>query len=119
MTETGPGKPRRSRNERRFIDNAGHMNPAHVERLRRLGGSSEASEESAFLHDLTDSEQELADSLGEETVAHMTSGQQQPTSPGTLEDFADLSIDIPADDAEVDVVEEPPPDAPRRDGSKQ
>lgn len=94
------------------------MNPDHIERLRQLGGSSEANGEPAFFHNLTDSEQELADSLGEETVAHMTSGQQQPTEPGTLEDLSDLSIDVPSDDAEVDV-EEPPLDAPRGDDSEQ
>lgn len=95
------------------------MNPEHVERLRQLGGSSEASAEPEIFRHLTDSERELADSIAEETVANMTSGQQQPPSQSTLEDLDDLSIDVPADDAEVDIVEEPPLDAASRDDSKQ
>jgi hypothetical protein len=119
MTETGSPKRRRARNERRFIDNAGHMNPEHVERLRQLGGSSEASGEPEIFRHLRDSERDLADSIGEETVATMTSGQQQPPSPGPLEDLDDLSIDGPPDDADVEIVGEPPPDAPLRDDPKQ
>src|SRR5688500_12347784 len=112
MTETGSPKRGRARNERRqFIDNAGHMSPDHVQRLRELGGSSEAGAEPEVFRHLRDSERDLAVSIGEETVASMTSGQQQPPEPGTLEDLDDLSIDVPADDAEVDIVDEPPPDS--------
>lgn len=118
MTETGSPKRRRAPTERRFIDNAGHMSPDHVERLRQLGGSSDASEEPKMFRHLTDSDRDLADAIAEETVANMTSGQQQPP-PSTLEELDDLSIDAPAEDAEIDIVEEPPPDAPSGDDSKQ
>jgi len=87
------------------VDNAGHMNAAHAERLRQLGQTSHATEEPGFLRGLTHSDQDLAGSIAEETVATMTSGQQQPPSPGTLEDLADLSIDAP-DQTDVDGVED-------------
>ena len=35
----------------------------------------------------------------------MTSGQQQPPSPATLEDLADLSIDAPVDPTEIETGE--------------
>lgn len=78
------------------------MSPDHVERLRQLGQSSATAGEPGFLRGLTDSDRELADSIAEDTVANMTSGQQQPPSVATLDDFADLSIDVPAEDSEVE-----------------
>ena len=94
-----------SQKSRQFIDNAGHMSPGHVERLRQLGHSSVAAAEAGFLRGLTESDQALADSIAEETVANMTSGQQQPPSEAELEgleELTDLSIDVPADDAEAE-----------------
>lgn len=77
------------------------MSRGHVERLRQLGQSSASAGDPGFLRGLTDSDRELADSIAEETVANMTSGQQQsPVT--TLEDFDDLSIDVAAPDSEVD-----------------
>ena len=57
-----------------------------------------------FLRGLTHADQDLADSIAEETVATMTSGQQQPPSPATLEDLADLSIDGHVDEGETEGV---------------
>lgn len=78
------------------------MSPDHVERLRQLGQSSAAAVEPGFLRGLTDFDRELADSIAEDTVANMTSGQQQPPSVAALDDFADLSIDVPAEDSEIE-----------------
>ncbi|HEY6723619.1 MAG TPA: hypothetical protein VI197_06280 [Polyangiaceae bacterium] len=76
------------------------MSPGHVERLRQRARPS-MSGDSGFLQGLTDSDRELADSIAEETVAHMTSGQQHPPSVSALEDFAELSIDVAAPDSEI------------------
>ena len=92
------------------MDNAGHMSPAHADRLLHLTPSSDGAAEPGFLCDLNDSDQALADSIAEETVANMTSGQQQPPAIGALEDLAELSIDLPADE-EVEIPEQLPPDA--------
>lgn len=92
------------------MDNAGHMSPAHADRLLHLNPSSDAAAQPGFLCDLTASDRSLSDSIAEETVANMTSGQQEQPSRVALEDLAELSIDAP-EDAEIEIPEQPPPDA--------
>lgn len=90
-----------SRRGQRFIDNAGHMSPDHVQRLRQLGQSSAPAGEPGFLRGLSGSDRELADSIAEDTVANMTSGQQSPPSVAAFDDWTDLSIDASAPDSEI------------------
>lgn len=92
------------------MDNAGHMSPAHADRLLHLTPSSDGAAQPGFLCDLTESDRALSDSIAEETVANMTSGQQQQPSLVAFEDLAELSIDVP-EDAEIEIPEQPPPDA--------
>jgi len=93
----------------RFMDNAGHMSRAHAERLHKLTPAPDGSPEPGFLCNLSASDRALSDSLAEETVANMTSGQQEHPSQVAREDLAELSIDAP-EDADIEIPEQPAPD---------
>jgi len=111
MTKLSSTKPKAAGGRpQRFMDNAGHMSRGHAERLRHLTPSSNEAAQPGFLCDLTASDRALSDSLAEETVLSMTSGQQEQPSLVALEDLAELSIEAP-EDADIEIPEQPPPDA--------
>ena len=61
--------------DRRYFDNAGHLDPERVARLIALGaGSRERPPEEAFLR-RSDEPDDLAEELGEGAVLAMTSGE--------------------------------------------
>lgn len=62
------------------FDGAGHMDPAHAERLLRLAREGKTQDdESAFVGE-SGSEDDLAEELAEAAVGSMTSGEDQLTS---------------------------------------
>jgi hypothetical protein len=57
-------------------DGSGHINPAHAERLREIGNETKGVEPNAFVEG-KESDDALAQELGEEAVLSMTTGQDE------------------------------------------
>src|SRR5690606_25670172 len=62
----------------RYVDNAGHIDPAHARRLRKLTTQSRRNEDEdhAFV-DHPRTLVEMAETFGEQSVVNMTSGEQE------------------------------------------
>jgi hypothetical protein len=58
----------------RRIDGSGHINPEHAERLRELSAEGRDVEPEAFV-EKSETDDDLAEELGEEAVMAMTKGQ--------------------------------------------
>jgi hypothetical protein len=67
-------KPKASPSGTRRIDGAGHMNPEHAERLHVRSNEGREEDPVAFVQDHSSAD-DLAEELGEQTVAAMTTGQ--------------------------------------------
>lgn len=70
------------------FDNAGHLDPRHVERLLAIGAKADV-EEAAFVSG-SHADDDLAEELAKETVLAMTSGETQWAE--------DLNRDVDEDD---------------------
>lgn len=68
------GKPRRTASGARRIDGAGHIDPRHAERLRELAQETRGEDPTAFVQE-PNTVDDLAEELGEDTVASMTTAQ--------------------------------------------
>jgi hypothetical protein len=65
-----PGAP-----DRRYFDNAGHLDPLRAERLLELGAEGRSRSELAFVTYSATEADDLAEELGEGTVFAMTTGE--------------------------------------------
>lgn len=68
-----------------FVDNSGHIDPEHAQRLRRLSaGNPNAEEEDHAFIDHHRTLVDMAESFGEDSVVHMTTGEQETSLNGDL-----------------------------------
>lgn len=88
---TPPAKPQRN-SRPRFIDNAGHMDPAHRDRLLNKHAAPSVADPAPFRKQRRVGPLD-GDSLAAQTVASMTSGEQEsPESTHALEELTEVSF---------------------------
>lgn len=75
-----------------FIDNSGHMDPAHRERLLKRGTAAKTKDPLPF-RSQGHVEPIIGENLAAQTVTSMTSGEQEgPASSNALEDLTEVSL---------------------------
>jgi hypothetical protein len=78
---------------RRFIDNAGHMDPAHRDRLLKQHATATSARDPLPFRSQGRVEPILGEFLAAQTVTSMTSGEQEsPESTNTLEGLTEVYI---------------------------
>lgn len=81
------------KNRPRFIDNAGHMDPEHRERLLKQHGPVNSPRDPAPFRSQGRIEPIIGETLAAQTVTSMTSGEQEsPEETHTLEDLTEVSL---------------------------